>query len=88
MTLHGQEVGVRDLHDRLSEHLATVEAGSDLVVTRRGKAIARLCPVDENPLSALVKRGLVSAPQAQRAPRLAGVEARGSVSDLVADQRR
>jgi prevent-host-death family protein len=34
------EVGVRDLHDRLSEHLERVVAGQDVVVTRRGTALS------------------------------------------------
>ena len=44
MTLHrGEyEVGVRELHDRLSKHLEQVERGAQVLVTRRGRAIARL----------------------------------------------
>jgi prevent-host-death family protein len=91
MTLHGQgyEVGVRDLHDRLSEHLERVARGTEIVVTRRGRPIARLSAVDgEDPLEDLVKRGLVTPPGRVRSPRRARVEARGPVSDLVAEQRR
>jgi prevent-host-death family protein len=91
MTLQarGYEVGVRDLHDRLSEHLERVERGATLGVTRRGKPIARLSSTDlEDPLEELLRRGLVSAPKRARSPRRARVTATGSVSDLVADQRR
>jgi prevent-host-death family protein len=91
MTLHDRdyEVGVRALHDRLSEHLDRVEKGADIVVTRRGRPIARLSAVDrEDPLHELVRRGLVTPPNKSRQVRRARVKPRGSVSDLVAEQRR
>jgi prevent-host-death family protein len=91
MTLHSgdYEVGVRELHDRLSEHLERVQRGAQVVVTRRGRPIARLSGVDGvDPLAELVRRGLVTAPERTRRARRAGVRASGSVSDLVAGQRR
>jgi prevent-host-death family protein len=92
MMLHSQgayEVGVRELHDRLSEHLERVEQGAEIMVTRRGQPIARLSGVDRrDPLADLVKRGLVSLPGRARRSRRASVSARGQVSDLVAEQRR
>ncbi|HEX3692222.1 MAG TPA: type II toxin-antitoxin system prevent-host-death family antitoxin [Solirubrobacteraceae bacterium] len=91
MTLHAQEyeVGVRALHDRLSEHLEAVKDGAEILVTRRGRPIARLSAVkDTDPLAELVRRGLVTPPDRPRAARKARVKARGSVSELVAEQRR
>lgn len=90
MTLHhGHEVGVRDLHDRLSEHLERVENGSEIIVTRRGRPIARLCAVDaSDPLDELIRQGLVSRPKSPQRPKGPRTGAKGSVSDLVADQRR
>jgi prevent-host-death family protein len=91
MTLHGRsyEVGVRDLHDRLSEHLEHVENGSEIVVTRRGAPIARLSSIDRSdPLDELVRRGLVRPAKAERRSRRPRVKAKGSVSELVAAQRR
>ena len=90
MTLHGgYEVGVRDLHDRLSAHLEQVEQGSEIIVTRRGRPIARLCAVDAgDPLDELVRKGLVSRPKLPRRSDGPRVNATGAVSDLVADQRR
>jgi antitoxin (DNA-binding transcriptional repressor) of toxin-antitoxin stability system len=80
---------VRELHDRLSEHLDRVERGSEVVVTRRGRPIARLSAIDgEDPLGDLIRRGLVTPPSRARRSRRARVRARGSVSDLVAEQRR
>ena len=91
MTLHVREyeVGVRELHDRLSEHLDRVERGSEILVTRRGKPVARLSAIDRaSPLDALVRRGLVTAPVKARRPKRAQVRPKQSVSDLVAEQRR
>jgi prevent-host-death family protein len=91
MTLQAQtyEVGVRALHDRLSEHLERVEDGAEVLVTRRGRPIARLSAVRESdPLQDLVRRGLVTPPERPRAARRAKVKARGLVSELVAEQRR
>ena len=38
-------VGIRELKAHLSRHLKRVQAGSPLVVTERGRAIARITPV-------------------------------------------
>jgi antitoxin (DNA-binding transcriptional repressor) of toxin-antitoxin stability system len=83
------EVGVRALHDRLSEHLEHVQGGAEVLVTRRGQPIARLSAVKENdPMKDLVRRGLVTPPSRQRTALRAKVKARGPVSELVAEQRR
>ncbi len=89
MTLHQSEseVGVRELHNRLSEYLEKVEGGGEIVVTRRGRPVARLSGLDERPLDALARRGLVRMPEGRRSPRSAHVKATGSVSDLVSEQR-
>lgn len=91
MTLHRQdsEVGVRELHDRLSAYLERVESGEEVVITRRGRRIARLSSIDaDDALEALARRGLVRLPRAQRSPRKPRVKSAGSVSDLVTEQRR
>jgi len=81
------EVGVRELHDRLSEYLERVEGGGEVVVTRRGRPVARLSGLGERPLDSLARRGLVRMPQGERSPRAARVKGAGSVSDLVSEQR-
>jgi prevent-host-death family protein len=95
MTLHREplksEVGVRELHDRLSRYVQHVMDGGEVVVTMRGRRVARLVPVDEiDPLADLRDRGLVREPTEPRTPRGRGARltATKPVSDLVADQRR
>jgi prevent-host-death family protein len=85
------EVGVRELHDRLSRYVQHVQDGGEVVVTMRGRRVARLVPVDEvDPLADLRARGLVREPAEPRSPRgqRARLKAGKPVSDLVADQRR
>jgi prevent-host-death family protein len=85
------EVGVRELHDRLSRYVQHVQDGGEVVVTMRGRRVARLVPVDEvDPLADLRARGLVREPTGPRSPRAgrARLKAGKPVSDLVADQRR
>jgi prevent-host-death family protein len=82
------EVGVRELRDNLSRYLERVRGGEELVVTDRGRAIARVSPVGaERVLDRLVAEGVVTP--ARRSKRCTGqpIKAAGTVSDLVADQR-
>ena len=91
MTLHGQEyeVGVRELHDRLSENLERVQRGGQVVVTRRGRPIARLLGIaSDDPLEDRRRRGLLTPPASVRGAHPGSVKARGSVAELVAEQRR
>jgi len=83
------EVGVRQLRDNLSRYLQRVRAGEEVVVTDRGRAIARVLPVGtERTLDRLIAEGVVTAaPSSKRRPGRP-VEAKGTVSDLVAAQRR
>jgi prevent-host-death family protein len=56
------EVGVRELHDRLSRDVQHVQDGGKVVVTMRGRRVARLVPVDEvDPLADLRTRGLIGS---------------------------
>ncbi len=79
---------MRELHDRLSEYLERVEGGGEVVVTRRGRPVARLSGLDsERSLEDLARRGLVRMPRGSRSARVARVKGTGSVSDLVSEQR-
>ncbi|OJW01534.1 MAG: prevent-host-death protein [Microbacterium sp. 67-17] len=82
-------IGIRELRDGLSRHLADVRAGTELTVTDHGRPVAMIVPIGvESGLEALVRAGLATLPRSGRAELLEPVEASGTVSDLVADQRR
>lgn len=84
------EVGIRELRADLSRWLLRVRAGEEVVVTDRGKAVARLLPVSgERPLDRLIAAGVVKPARDRSGWRpVARVHASGLVSDLVAEQRR
>jgi prevent-host-death family protein len=83
-------VGVRELKDQLSRYLALVRSGAEVIVTDHGRPIARLIPVGERAavIDELVARGEMSAPRRVGRSHPEPISSRGSVSDLVAQQRR
>lgn len=84
------DVGIRELRDGLSRHLAEVREGRTITVTDHGRAIARIVPVDRpTALERLRAEGRITRPARSRRTAVPDpVEAAGSVSDLVDDQRR
>lgn len=84
------EAGVRELRDHLSRYLNEVRDGNEVTVTDHGKAVARLVPVDQpRPLDRLVAEGIVApAPVPKRRRTARRVVGKGTVSDLVAEQRQ
>ncbi|MBA2610013.1 MAG: type II toxin-antitoxin system prevent-host-death family antitoxin [Actinobacteria bacterium] len=84
------EVGIRELRDHLSRYLEQVGKGEEVVVTEHGRAVARIISIDGGrKLDRLIAEGLVT-PAVDRTRRLPKrrVRATGSVSGLVAEQRR
>lgn len=82
-------VGVRDLRDALSRHLAMVREGHTVTVTDHGTVIARIVPADRpTALERLIDEGRVrpAVRPKRRAPE--PIRADGSVSDLISEQRR
>ncbi|MEM9036726.1 MAG: type II toxin-antitoxin system prevent-host-death family antitoxin [Actinomycetota bacterium] len=84
------EAGVRELRDHLSRYLAKVRDGAEITVTDHGQAVARIVPLEQpRPLDRLIAAGLVTPATKRKRPRTATpIVADGTVSDLVADQRR
>lgn len=85
------EVGVRDLKNNLSRYLGQVEAGIEVVVTDRGRPIARLTSMDAvagDKLAAMIEAGLVRPPSAKVRQRPVPLTSTGPVSELVAEQRQ
>jgi prevent-host-death family protein len=85
------EVGVRAFRDQLSRWLEAVRKGQEVVITDRGRPIARLIPVDGMAsIDRLVSAGAAERPRDRAEPAAARprVRVRRSVSELVAEQRR
>lgn len=83
------EVGVRDLRDGLSRHLATVRDGHTITVTDHGRPVARIVPVDApTKLEQLIAEGKVTPARRQRGTLPPAIETAGTVSDLIGKQRR
>ncbi len=81
-------VGVRELRDGLSRHLAQVRAGATVTVTDHGWPVARIVPASgPNALERLIAQGRVRPPATRRRQLPKPVAASGTVSDLVGDQR-
>ncbi|MDR2254155.1 MAG: type II toxin-antitoxin system prevent-host-death family antitoxin [Bifidobacteriaceae bacterium] len=82
-------VGVRELRDGLSRHLAAVQRGHTITVTDHGRPIARLAPLGApTVLERLIADGTVTAARPHRVPLPPLVRANGTVSDLVSEQRQ
>jgi len=96
MTPHGtselrREVGVRELHDQLSRYVRHAAEGGEVIVTMRGKPVARLTPLPSaDPLATLRARGLIREPlrPKRRAADIPRLRSPVSLSDIVIEQRR
>lgn len=82
-------VGVRELRDALSAHLAKVREGHTITVTDHGRPVARIVPVGEpTKFEQLVASGRVTLAPRRKGIRPAPAKLSGTVSDLVEQQRR
>lgn len=82
---------MRDLKNNLSRYLAQVESGVEVIVTDRGRPIARLNGIDNrstDTLASLIEAGLVRPPTSKSRRRPVPLRSTGSVSDLVTEQRQ
>jgi prevent-host-death family protein len=82
------EVGVRELRDHLNRYLDRVRHGDEVIVTDRGRAIARVVPVGtERVLDRLIAEGIVTPAQQPKRRAAKPIKTKGTVSDLVSEQR-
>ncbi|MGI8574287.1 MAG: type II toxin-antitoxin system Phd/YefM family antitoxin [Egibacteraceae bacterium] len=83
------DVGVRELRDGLSRHLAEVRSGRILTVTDHGRPIARIVPVERpTRLEQLRAEGRVQVARERKQPVPRPVASSGMASDLIGEQRR
>lgn len=83
------EVGVAELRRELKKWLDRARAGDEVIVTDRGRPLARLTGVDtSHALERLVEEGLISRPRRRR-PRARGLDrvAGSGVSEYVIAER-
>jgi prevent-host-death family protein len=83
------EVGIRELHDQLSRYVRRAAEGNEVIVTMRGRPIARLTPMEAPPR--LRETGPTQETPRPRTPVTRRIRLKGPgplMSDYVADQRR
>jgi prevent-host-death family protein len=76
-------IGVRELRNGLSRHLASVRSGAEITITDHGKPIARIVPVGARRLEQLVAEGRLVPAVTRDAALPARQRARRPVSDLI-----
>lgn len=57
------EVGLRELRAQLSLYVKHAAEGREIVVTDRGRRVARLSALGDDPIAELSARGLVQKPE-------------------------
>lgn len=83
------QVGIRELRDHLSSYLERVQAGEEVIVTDRGRAVCRVLPMNgERTIDRLIRDGTVTPAKKMKRPAPRPIRTLGPVSDLVAEQRR
>jgi prevent-host-death family protein len=81
-------VGIRELRDGLSRHLAEVRGGRTVTVTDHGRPVARIVPVDRpTTLERLIADRVVQPARTPKQPAPEPLQIGGTVSDLVPEQR-
>src|SRR5262245_61913200 len=82
--------GVREVKNNLSAYLERVRDGEEIVITDRGHPVARLTSLepDVDRLHTLVEQGVLKPAAASRALPSRRIRVTGSISELVADERR
>lgn len=89
-TISVVEVGIRELRAHLSRYIRHVEAGEEILVTDRGKPVARITAVNgRSRLEELIAAGIVHrAPKPWKGPLPKPIEDAGPLSDIVLGDRR
>ena len=85
------EVGVREFRDHLRKYLQRAAKGDEVVVTDRGRPLARIVSAAmPSRLERLIAEGVITPPKrpATSAWKHPLIKAKGGVSDLIKEQRR
>jgi prevent-host-death family protein len=86
----GHQVGIRELRDHLSRYLGEVDAGNEVVVTERGRPVARIIKASgSSSMDELIAAGVVTPPEIEMdASSFGRIRARGDIMEFVFQQRR
>jgi prevent-host-death family protein len=83
------DVGIRELRAGLSRYVARVKDGEEIVVTDHGKAVAKLVPLNgERKIDRLIREGVVVPARSRTGWLPEPIRIKGTVSDIVIEQRR
>jgi prevent-host-death family protein len=87
------QVGVREFRSELRRWIDLVQRGEDVVITERGRPVARLIGASaSHPLDELIAAGIVTPAKGVKRPSSSYPRVKprrgGVVSDLVIEQRR
>jgi prevent-host-death family protein len=90
-----KKVGIQDLQKHLSSHISGLKQGDTLVITKRGKPVARVVPVElpevpvDEKILLLIAAGIVSWSGRKPSTDIPGVPVRGSktVAELLLEDR-
>lgn len=87
-----QRVGIRTLKSKLSEYMGVVKAGTTIVVTERGRQIARIIPETdsgEQTLALLRTAGTIlwSGRRLKKSKRGVPIQGTGTVSEILLENR-
>jgi len=84
------QVGIRELRDHLSRFIGEVEAGSEVVVTERGRPVARIIKASgSSSMDELIAAGVITLPEIEMDASSFGlVRADGDIMEFVFEQRR
>jgi prevent-host-death family protein len=85
-----REVGIRELRDHLSQFIDEVRAGHELIVTDRGRPVARIVKSSgDSQLEELVAAGVITPPEIDMDVSSFGrVRTNGDIMEFVFEQRR
>ncbi len=86
-----EQVSAKELKNRLGRYLKRVKEGGSLVITERGKPIARIVPLNldlESKLKLMEELGLLVPPEGELEPVEPLVTPKRSVSEILIEDRK
>jgi prevent-host-death family protein len=89
-TTRRSTAGVRQVKNNLSAYLDRVRGGEEIVITDRGRPVARLTSLDPDVdrLQELIDNGVIRSSTASRSLPARRARMKGSIAELVANERR